>query len=59
MSILKKKVVHCKTEEQAKKLMQIADNEGYFWHNRDSLTCNSYFQFTGGLGIVYYFDDYY
>ena len=56
MSILKNKVIHCKTEKQAKKLMQIADNEGYFWHNRDSLTCNSYFQFTCGFGIVYYFD---
>ena len=59
MNILKNKIVHCKTEEQAKKLMQIADNEGYFWHNGDSLTCNSYFQFTCGLGIVYYFDDYF
>ena len=44
MNKLKNKVVHCKTEEQAKKLMQIADNEGYFWHNGDSLTYNSYFQ---------------
>ena len=59
MSILKNKIVHCKTEEEAKKLMQIADNEGYFWHNGDSLTCNSYFQFTCGLGIVYYFDDFF
>ena len=59
MNILKNKIVHCKTEEQAKKLMQIADNEGYIWFNGDSLTCNSYFQFTCGLGIVYYFDDYF
>ena len=59
MSILKNKIVHCETEEQAKKLMQIADNEGYFWHNGDSLTYNSYFQFTCGLGIVYYFDDFF
>ena len=59
MSVLKNKIVHCKTEEQAKKLMQIADNEGYFWHNGDLLTYNSYFQFTCGLGIVYYFDDFF
>ena len=59
MSVLKNKIVHCTTEEQAKKLMQIADNEGYFWHNGDSLTYNSYFQFTCGLGIVYYFDDFF
>ena len=59
MSILKNKIVHCETEAQAKKLMQIADNEGYIWHNGDSLTYNSCFQFTGGLGIVYYFDDFF
>lgn len=56
MSVLKNKIIHCETEEQAKKLMQIADNEGYIWSNADSLTHNSYFQFTCGLGIVYYFD---
>ena len=59
MSILKNKIVHCETEEQAKKLMQIAEEEGYVWHNGDSLTYNSYFQFTCGLGIVYYFDDFF
>ena len=59
MSILKNKIVHCTTEEQAKKLMQIAEDEGYIWCNGDSLTYNSCFQFTSGLGIVYYFDDFF
>ena len=57
MNVLKNKIVHCKTEEEAKKLMQIGEDQGYIWHNGDSLTYNSCFQFTGGLGIVYYFDD--
>ena len=59
MRILKNKIVHCETEEQAKKLMQIADNEGYIWGNGDQLTYNSYFGYTCGLGIVYYFDDFF
>ena len=59
MSILKNKIVHCTTEEQAKKLMQIAEDEGYIWFNGDQLTYNSYFGYTCGLGIVYYFDDFF
>ena len=58
MNILKNKIVHCETEEQAKKLMQIGEDQGYIWHSGEPLTHNSYFQFTCGLGIVYYFDDY-
>ena len=59
MSVLKNKIVHCTTEEQAKKLMQIAEDEGYIWFNGDQLIYNSYFGYTCGLGIVYYFDDFF
>ena len=59
MNILKNKIVHCETEEQAKKLMQIGEDQGYIWHSGEPLTHNSYFQFTCGLGIVYYFDDFF
>ena len=59
MNVLKNKIVHCTTEEQAKKLMQIAEDEGYIWFNGDQLTYNSYFGYTCGLGIVYYFDDFF
>lgn len=57
MNVLKNKIVHCNTEDEAKKLMQIAEDEGYIWSNGDQLTHYSGFGFTRGLGIVYYFDD--
>ena len=59
MSVLKNKIVHCKTEEQAKKLMQIADNEGYFWHNGLKATEENYYYYLSkGNGMLYFFDSY-
>ena len=42
MNILKNKIVYCKTEEQAKKLMQIAEDEGYTWPNKSNKRRDDY-----------------
>ena len=36
MKIQNKFIVHCKTEEQAKKLTQVAYEQGYKWQHDDS-----------------------
>ena len=55
MSILKNKIVHCETEEQAKKLMQIAEEEGYVWCDGERPTfCTSWY-IIGKNGIAYFF----
>ena len=56
MNILKNKIVHCETEEQAKKLMQIAEDEGYTWHNKSKPTSRIRWDMVDEQGIVYYFD---
>ena len=56
MSILKNKIVHCETEEQAKKLMKIAEEEGYVWCDGERPTfCTSWY-IIGENGIAYFFD---
>ena len=58
MSVLKNKVVHCKTEEQAKRLMQIAEDEGYIWATGSKATKKNYFYLSNSNGILYFFDFY-
>lgn len=36
MKIQNKFIVHCKTEEQAKKLIEVAYEQGYKWQHDDS-----------------------
>lgn len=57
MSILKNKIVHCTTEEEAKKLMQIAQDEGYIWYNKSKPTSHTCWDMVNEQGVVYYFDD--
>ena len=56
MSVLKNKVVHCKTEEEAKKLMQIAEDEGYTWCDGGRPTSCTSWYIIGENGIAYFFD---
>ena len=58
MSVLKNKIVHCKTEEQVKKLMQIAEDEGYIWATGSKATKKNYFYLSNSNGILYFFDFY-
>ena len=37
MKIQNKFIVHCKTEEQAKKLIKVAYEQGYKWQHDDSI----------------------
>ena len=57
MSILKNKIVHCETEEQAKKLMQIAEEEGYRWVTGAKPTSHTNFSCSNTIGVTYFFDD--
>ena len=57
MSILKNKIVHCKTEEQAKKLMQIAEDEGYRWVTGAKPTSHTNFSCANTIGVTYFFDN--
>ena len=57
MNILKNKIVHCETEEQAKKLMLIAEDEGYIWYNKSKPTSHTCWDMVNEQGIVYFFDD--
>ena len=57
MNILKNKIVHCKTEEQAKKLMQIAEDEGYKWVTGAEPTSHTNFTEGNKNGVTYFFDD--
>ena len=57
MSVLKNKVIHCKTEEQAKKLMQIAEDEGYKWVTGAEPTSHTNFTEGNKNGVTYFFDD--
>ena len=56
MSILKNKIVHCETEEQAKKLMQIAEDERYMWCDGTRPTSCTSWYIIGKNGIAYFFD---
>ena len=58
MSILKNKIVHCETEEQAKKLMQIAEDEGYIWASGLKATEENYYYLSKRNGMLYFFDSY-
>ena len=57
MNILKNKIVHCETEEQAKKLMLIAEEEGYIWANGNKPTKHTYFD--SYFNVLYFFDYFY
>ena len=56
MSVLKNKVIHCETEEQAKKLMEIAEDEEYKCFNYHSEQLKSYPGYIKH-GITYFFDN--
>ena len=58
MNVLKNKIVHCKTEKEAKKLMQIAEDEGYTWTTGFKATKNNYYYLSNSNGILYFFDFY-
>lgn len=57
MNVLKNKIIHCKTEEQAKKLMQIAEDEGYRWVTGAKPTSHTNFSCTNTIGVTYFFDN--
>ena len=42
MKIQNKFIVHCKTEEQAKKLIKAAYEQGYKWQHEDSIEGKDY-----------------
>lgn len=56
MNVLKNKIVHCKTEEEANKLMQIAEDEGYMWCDGIMPTSCTSWYIIGKNGIAYFFD---
>ena len=56
MSVLKNKIVHCMTEEEANKLMQIAKDEGYKYFDYHSEQLKSYPGYIKH-GITYFFDN--
>ena len=57
MNVLKNKIIHCKTEEEAKKLMQIAEDEGYRWVTGAKPTSHTNFSCTNTIGVTYFFDN--
>ena len=57
MNVLKNKIVHCKTEEEAKKLMQISEDEGYRWVTGAKPTSHTNFSCANTIGVTYFFDN--
>ena len=57
MNVLKNKIVYCKTNEEAKKLMQIAEDEGYRWVTGAKPTSHTNFSCTNTIGTTYFFDE--
>ena len=57
MNVLKNKIVHCKTEDEAKKLMQIAEDEGYRWVTGAKPTSHTNFSCANTIGVTYFFDN--
>ena len=58
MSVLKNKIIHCMTEDESNKLMQIAEDEGYIWATGSKATKKNYFYLSNSNGILYFFDFY-
>ena len=57
MSILKNKIVHCMTEDEANKLMRIAEDEGYRWVTGAKPTSHTNFSCANTIGVTYFFDN--
>ena len=57
MSVVKNKIIHCKTEDEAKKLMQISEDEGYRWVTGAKPTSHTNFSCTNTIGVTYFFDN--
>ena len=57
MNVLKNKIIHCKTEDEAKKLMQISEDEGYRWVTGAKPTSHTNFSCANTIGVTYFFDN--
>ena len=57
MNVLKNKIVHCKNEMEAKKLMQISEDEGYRWVTGAKPTSHTNFSCANTIGVTYFFDN--